>query len=708
MTISALGTALLLFSGAVTLAAPGTPATQWQPVGWGGGGWYWACAFHPTRDGVIYLGGDVAGVYKSEDHGRHWRMINRGLIDYGVYSLAVDPRHPDTVYAGTLGGICRSTDAGEHWVYLEATAKDQLDIAVARNQNKVHKAGTIPGLAAGSVRALAVGPSGTLFAATPKGKIFRSDDAGTTWRQLYQLPEREGFSYITVAPGDANFVLAAGTAGVFLSRDAGQTWTKSGTSRAAVAVAVAPHDPNLLYAALGREGVVRSTDRGKRWTPVDIGLQKKAGAGEILIDAVDSRVVFCIASDGWNGYLHKSADGGQTWTNTRLLRRDLRIDPTVPDDYAWLKGPVPMSTLENIAANPQHPEELFIAGNERPCWSGDAGATWEERDAGADITCTTDIRFSGRKTYVTAMDEGLLASDDQGATWRQLAPRKFDPQFSGHEWRVLVLPQGGREKIVSTLSPWAAQLPNRVLLSADGGQTFWGCRDGLPDYRPAVNTVWGQSYPRGLAADPGNPDVLYLGMDGDPGSAPGKTGGGIFKSADGGHTWQQLPNQPGSRKMFYGLAVDPSQPRRIFWGACGRGGGLYRSDDAGQSWQHVFQNETWICNVLVTADGSVYCPGANLWRSTDHGVTWKKLTAFRGSMAIVGLEVDPHDPKRIWLSRVTWQTKAVGGVYESRDGGVHWDEITGDLGYVKPLVLRYNPETRELWAGGVGLFKTKR
>jgi hypothetical protein len=47
-------------------------------------------------------------------------------------------------------------------------------------------------------------------------------------------------------------------------------------------------------------------------------------------------------------------------------------------------------------------------------------------------------------------------------------------------------------------------------------------------------------------------------------------------------------------------------------------------------------------------------------------------------------------------------------VYESRDGGVHWDEITGDLGYVKPPVLRCNLETQELWAGGVGLFKTKR
>ncbi|MBM4038231.1 MAG: hypothetical protein FJ290_06915 [Planctomycetes bacterium] len=95
----------------VCLAAEGS----WKAVGWGGGGFFWSCAFHPTRDGVIYLGGDVAGAYKTEDKGKHWRFINRGLADYAVYALAASKASPDTLYAGTVSGLCKSTDGGATW-----------------------------------------------------------------------------------------------------------------------------------------------------------------------------------------------------------------------------------------------------------------------------------------------------------------------------------------------------------------------------------------------------------------------------------------------------------------------------------------------------------------------------------------------------------------------------------------------------------------
>jgi hypothetical protein len=264
----------------------------------------------------------------------------------------------------------------------------------------------------------------------------------------------------------------------------------------------------------------------------------------------------------------------------------------------------------------------------------------------------------------------------------------------------------GDDRIISTCSPWVQTFPARVVVSEDSGKSFNVITSGLPDYTVRANTMWGAGYPRALSVDPKNPYIVYMGIDGDP--SDGKKGGGIFKSEDGGLSWAQLPNQPASRRMFFGLMVDPTDSKRIYWGACGNNGGLYLSEDGGAAWKKVFSNEQWIFNLLVTSDGTVYCPGQNLWRSTDHGATWKQLTSFTNGRAICGLEVDPRDPRTIWISATSWDGSSNGAVYKTTDAGATWTDITGNLPYVKPLVLRFNPKTNELWAGGVTLNKIKQ
>jgi len=682
--------------GGRSAAAAIAAATHWEPCGWGGGGFYWACAFHPSRDGVIYVGGDVGGVYKTEDRGRHWRFINNGLVDYGVYALAVDRASPDTVYAGTVSGICKSTDGGEHWHFLEHTAKEALAITSERGV---------------SVRNIAVDPrdSDTIYAGTPDGRILKSSDGGTSWTLVYTVREGGSVSALAVSDSDAGLLLAASrTAGVLRSEDAGRTWTAVGTPSDARSVAIAEGHPDVMYAACGRGGIWKSADRGKTWAPASVGLSADAAIVDVAIDPLDPDRVYCVGWTGWDGTFFWSEDGAATWHSVRLMRRDMQANPTLPADFAYLpEGMCPFSRPTNVAVNPLRPRELFVSGNWRLCFSADGGKSWAERDRGADITCVTDIRFCGGRTYATAMDQGLLVSEDGGGTWRQLCPLKYDRALSGHQWRVHVRQAGHGTRILSTCSPWA-EPRNCVLISEDGGESFVIARAGLPDYRPSANCMWGQSYPRALAADPTDPNVFYLGMDGDPEPGRGRMGGGVFKSVDGGYTWRQLPNQPGSRRMFYGLAVDPTDSRRLYWGACGEGGGLYRSDDGGASWKKVFDRESWVFNVKVSPRGVVYCPGKNLWRSADHGATWQRITDFSDDLAIVGLELHPHEEGTIWLSKVAWGSAAIGGVYGTTDGGRTWTDITGDLPYRKPLVLRYDASTGELWAGGVGLFRLRQ
>jgi len=853
---------LALFSASLVQAA----APHWEWAGWGGGGYFYSSVFHPTKDGVLYMGGDVCGVYKSEDHGQHWRLINDGLADYGVFSLAVDRTAPETVYAATAGGLCKSTDGGAHWRLLPGTDKKGLRITGEKGK---------------SIRCIAVDPArgNIVYAASPGGKVYKSADGGETWKVSYekasepeppetlriqfgkandayfggfwlpfafpegaasadcagfgftfkgdgtvpqdcflQLKTKDGVTYksknlrelftqtvwgevvlgakdftldpefakknpdkaqaysgtpdwsavnrldfacvgplmkdapvgkftrfyfavkgqpqvvkefsksksvptygnirvgtpsgnpvysVAVAPKDPALVLAAtDDAGLLLSRDAGATWQELPLPQKAACAAVAPSDPAVLYAVFFKEGLRKSTDKGKTWQDLSQGFPKNATLHEVAVSPADPDDVFVIGADGWNGRFFCSNDGGKSWKTVDKIAADLAANPTLPGDAE--KGLAGLSTPKNIAVNPLNPNELFIAANWRPCHSADGGKTWTERVRGADISCVFDVRFHKGKVYASAMDEGILVSADNGKSWRGLWPLKYDPEVSGHYWRLAISDNGGIDRIVSTCSPWDSSKPNRVVISEDGGKTFSRTTAGLPTQNPHANTMWGTGYPRAMAADPKDPKTLYLGIDGDP-SSDCKTGGGVFKSTDGGATWAQLAAQPGGRRMFFGLAVDPTDSKRIYWSCCGTGGGVWRSEDSGATWTHIFKSEQWLFNLHVTADGTLYCPGKQLWRSTDHGQTWKQLTKFTNAgWEVIGLADDPADKNRFWFSTSTWDGSSHGSVFETADGGATWQEIGAGLPYRKPLVLRYNPETRELWAAGVCLFKCKR
>lgn len=841
---------------------------SWQPCGWGGGGYFWCAAYDPAKAGVIYMGGDVAGVYKSEDNGRSWHMINTGLTNYGVYSLAVDRMSPQTVYAATEGGLYKSVDGGDHWQFLPLTGPSDLHVTAERDR---------------SVRAVAVDPtnSSIVYAASPAGMVYKSVDGAQTWKIAYQKPApasefaglraqfgkesgeyfggfwlpltvpasiksadcvgigisfqgdgstlqnffltvktTAGVSYRSkdlhgifksdqaqdvvlsgvdfvldpdfakshpdlaktvpatpdwptvnrmdlVAVGDLpasasvgkfgriflsvtrtpdgrtapadkpiNITLRAFTAkdsvptygnirlgsakpatvysvavsqkdpkivvaatadtGLVISRDGGQTWTAASSPKMASSVAISPTDPEVMYASFFTDGIWKSGDEGKTWANVSQGLGKGSSIREVDVSGTNPRDVYAIGTVGWNGAFYASHDGGITWKQHSSMAGDPVGIPTLPGDNAVTAG---LSASTNLAISPVNPKDMFISANWSPCVSHDAGATWVQSGRGADISCITDIEFHNGRVFATAMDEGTLVSDNDGSSWHQLWPLKFDDSLSGHNWRVAVTGPASSERIISTVSPWNTKYPDRTVLSTDGGKTYKTVTAGLPDYLVQPNTMWGVGHPRALAVDPNDPDVVYLGIDGDP--ADGKSGGGIFKSVDGGATWRQLPNQPGSRRMFYGLAVDPTDSQRMFWGACGDNGGLWRTEDGGATWSYVFKSEQWIFNVLVDKNGVVYCPGKNLWRSTDHGATWAQLTHFNSGKQLMGLEVDPRDSKTIWVS-------SDAGVFKTTDNGVSWQDITGNLPYTQPEVLRFDPGTNELWAGWVGLYKIKQ
>ena len=542
---------------------------------------------------------------------------------------------------------------------------------------------------------------------SPDGNTKSITKALTTSNEPTVPAAGDPIGCVAVSGADPNLVfLTQRKFGLFRSADGGATWThlKDAPAGASVVCWAGPRAPKTWYGAFGRSGAYLSTDDGLTWRRLDLALDGNNGARDVVVNPRAPKNAHVIVAHGFGGRVATTRDGGKTWTHSGSMKADRVGNPTLPGNGDTAS----MSGTENLSISPADPERVHMAGNWNPAMTHDGGRTWFESARGADITCFHDIRHLGSQTYGAAMDEGTFVTGDNGATWKALVPLKWQAGLSGHHWRVL--PQklaDGRIRVISTVSAWAHDghdFPVKVIVSEDGGRTFEEAK-GLPEYRTHANTMWGEGHGRAIAADPTNPDVIYLGIDGDP--EKGHSGGGVFKSTDGGHNWTQLPNQPGSRRMMYGIAVDPTNPRRIVWGACGQTAGVYVSEDGGESWEKAEGLGDWIFNVEVTPKGTIYAGGSQLWRSDDHGRSFRAVTSLSG-VTVTGIAFDPADDRRVWISGTTWDGNRAGGIWETTDGGGKWKEITGDIAYTKPLVLRYNAETRELWAAGPAAFRIRR
>jgi photosystem II stability/assembly factor-like uncharacterized protein len=704
---------LVAYTLPTTAVAGEEPQFKWTACGWGGGAFYWSAAWHPSDENVIYMGSDCMGAYRTDDKGLHWHLVNNGLCGYEVLCLAVSPAAPDLVYALTSAGLCKSNNRGKNWEFITESGPTKLEICAQKYA---------------TIRAIAIDPKNAevVYAGSRTGKLFKTENGGKTWKELpYRdaipkieppLPPKksdDSVSTVAISPTNPSEVCLTSTKlGVFRSQDAGATWTLLAAPKTGFGVAISPVDPNVICAACGESGLHRSLDGGKTWTDISSELLKKTALLEVILTNKPD-VIYAIGSSNWSGHLFRTDDGGKTWSHFNRVKSGLPGNPTLPNGND-ANGFTDISTVTNIAVNPKNPDELFMSGNWRNMFSADGGKTLEERSTGADNTCTTDIQFLNGKTYVTAMDEGLFVSENKGEEWRQLIPIKYDATVSGHFWRVRVTTVGGSTRIVTSASPWNSssnlndpKYVNRVYVSGDEGKTFTATIAGLPNYVPNVNCMWGRSYPRSLAMDPKNSDILYLGMDGNPEPAKNLPGGGIFRSADGGKTWTRCASQPGGLRLYYGLVIDPANSKRLYFSSCGEGGGAWRSDDEGATWTHIFQNESWCFNLDVSPSGVVYVGGKDLWRSDDQGKTWRKLTNFQDA-TLVGIAIDPANEQRIWISRTTWDDSIKGGVFRTSDGGQNWTDMTGDIPCHKLQLMRYNPVTKELWAGGPGLFRIQQ
>lgn len=638
---------MCLLTSSLMVSAAGK---SWEFAGWHGGGCFPNIAFDPVNQSRVYMASDVAGVYRSDDLGENWYFVTKGLGSLLVSQVAIAPSDFKVLYAATKDGIFVSKDAAASWQAAD-TAGKTITFQRPNNYKPI---------------AIDAKDPAVLCIGTAKGALLCSGDFGTTWKELD--PEKKVLTakkpIAAVAFDNKGRVYAAGEEGVLRClRDTLQC-ELLGAPKGITDLVLA--QKSLTIYAAGQQGLWFSKDDGATWVstiPVPKGKTYRVAVDE----SVTVPIIRVAWLDNWKGGVVSSTNGGLKWEQGNGV---MNGDPVASPSRIWADK---NTRLTGLFIYPFNPQVLFRTDGWGVWRSHDGGKTWYERIIGAPNVVGTQIVFAPNgDLYATSMDNGLLRSRDQGKTYEMLFPSKYDDARAGHVWRVAL----AGDTIVGTSSPWNDRV-NQVILSTDGGKTFDLIRDGIPSARPKKNTMWGEGYPRALAVDPKNPDIIYLGIDGDD-------GGGLFISRDRGRTWQRSVGQPGALRIYNGLAVDPTNTQRIIWGANAKNGGIYISENGGQTFEHVFKQIQWIFDVHIAPDGTMYAAGDNngpkLFVSIDHGRTWKLTGDFGGPGRALGtVTVDASNPRRIAISTADWGNGAPCAVHLSEDGGKSWVDITGDL-----------------------------
>jgi photosystem II stability/assembly factor-like uncharacterized protein len=223
---------------------------------------------------------------------------------------------------------------------------------------------------------------------------------------------------------------------------------------------------------------------------------------------------------------------------------------------------------------------------------------------------------------------------------------------------------------------------------------------------------------RNIGPNRGGRSIASAGVVGHPNEYYfGATGGGLWKTTDGGTTWNPVTDGQLHSSSVGAVAVSESNPDIVYIGmgeACLRGNimqgdGVYKSIDAGKTWTHVGLENTQIISririsptnpdvVYVAALGHPAAPNDDrgVFKTEDGGKTWKKIFFRDSKTGAIDLAVDRNNSKVLYAAmweayRVSWQASSGGpgsGLFKSVDGGETWTELTKNPGMPKGIIGR--------------------
>jgi photosystem II stability/assembly factor-like uncharacterized protein len=340
-------------------------------------------------------------------------------------------------------------------------------------------------------------------------------------------------------------------------------------------------------------------------------------------------------------------------------------------------GPHRGGRSATVTGIPDNPMTYYFGGTGGGVWkTTNGGQTWENisdgffgGSIGAVAVSTWDPNViyigGGEKTVRGNVSHGygMWKSTDAGKSWVNIGLKD-----SRHITRIRIHPKNPDVVFAAVLGHLFGPNEERgIYRSVDGGKSW----KRILFINSEVGAV-------DIEMDPSNSRILFASMwrvKRTPYSLEsGGEGSGIWKSVNGGDTWDEITGNEGLPKGMVGIncvTVSAADPKRIWAIIEAKDGGVFRSDDGGDKWQKVnderkLRQRAWYYTRIYADPKNVdivYVPNVRFWRSTDGGKTFESTRTPHGDHH--DLWIAPEDPKRMIIGDD-------GGAQVSFDGGENW------------------------------------
>ncbi len=290
----------------------------------------------------------------------------------------------------------------------------------------------------------------------------------------------------------------------------------------------------------------------------------------------------------------------------------------------------------------------------------------------------------------------LLAVTGAGAAAPAEKPRAFSDEFAGMEFRCIGPYRGGRVTAVAGVR----HDPLTYYFGGTGGGV-WKTTDAGANWLPVSDKDFKTGSVGAIAVSESDPNVVYVGMGESPIRGNLSSGDGVWKSADGGRSWRNVGLR--DTRQISRVSISPTDPDLVYVAAQGHPWGpnaergIFKSDDGGKTWRKVLfvDDATGAADLAMDPRNPLILyaafwqvvrrpwdfvsggPGSTLWRSTDGGETWKRLTEGLPDEMLgrIGVAASAARPGRVWA---IVEAKDRGGLYLSDDYGDTWKQTSDD------------------------------